>query len=356
MIKVDRIFAMIGLYFFCIASVFADIGYTQDCIGNYQYQVPSDSRQALIPMNIESVGKIPINENLAKFPNGDNTFPNYQNKNNLNGVRFYFFKATNNEKLNQYLKAVIQNFEKVKKNKLESRLNFERADALYLRYKKINQRDYFFNLKSYKTYLFSDKLAYYSYKPFKDDTPADVIEQQAVSVNELVTYRPSENIPNAQGVCFPNAFLHGKITVGGQYSIAYQLLSHPEVTFTIQEEVSFGDIDNDKDSKERIISYWKYAPGFGEKTRYLGFPVFRSFKIGGIKGAEAMVEYINPKNQQPDYGYMINAEANKPGESSLFFMALRDSSKATGEVMSKDDFEATMRQIAKSIQRREIAP
>ncbi|AWH87258.1 T6SS immunity protein Tli4 family protein [Limnobaculum parvum] len=354
MIKSYRVLAISGLYFFCIFSAFADIGYTQNCIGNYQYQVPSDSREALIPMNIESVGEIPIDETLAKFPNGDSPFPNYQNKNNLNGVRFYFFQTVNNEKSDQYLKAVIRDFDKIKKNMLGSRLAFERADALYLRYKKINNRDYFFDLSSYSAYLLSDKLAYYSLGLFKEGTPADVIEQQAVSVNELVTYRPSENIPNAQGVCFPNAFLHGKITVGGQYSIAYQLLSHPEVTFILHEEVSFGD--NDNDNKERIISYWKYAPGFGEKTRYLGFPVFRSFKIGGIKGAEAMVEYINPKNQQPDYGYMINAEANKPGESSLFFMALRDSSKATGEVMSKDDFEATMRQIAKSIQRREIAP
>src|SRR5574343_488405 len=183
--------------------------------------------------------------------------------------------------------------------------------------------------------------------------------------NEFVPYvaqhiRSREHFepPKDQGLCLHSAFLPDNGNFPRRIAISYRLKDHPEVEITFSDGLDLGyQFDSDADY---INDFWVKSHNWGaEQIRLLnphvpGVVHFPHIKLGGHDGRRSLVE-LNYRNGKKDYGYLAfvmgdpNATEDKP--NLQLFIKSRNM-QATGQPLTREEFEALANRIAASIKRR----
>jgi hypothetical protein len=187
-------------------------------------------------------------------------------------------------------------------------------------------------------------------------------------------------IPKEKGYCIPYGFVKSAAPRNRRkLAMSMVLKDHPDVTIELQERgISPGTKDRPSE-KETIHKFWKYdAGGYAEKLQTLGFPSFRSVKMGGQKGLAVFVEITLPvkcvhgnERYTPDetfervcfppqvinYGYMaeIKGEASAKEDKPNLTLLVRQESEygPNGKpTISKDELRVMAETIAASVTRR----
>jgi hypothetical protein len=270
---------------------------------------------------------------------------------------------------------------------LDKRMIAEGSTSGYVRHYDISRDDFFSSTfegpdrKSISSYRWAANRMYFheaiaQYNFFSKD-------QVDTFFSEFVeNFRPRElyEIPKEKGYCIPYGFVKSAVPQHPRkLSMSMVLKDHPDVTIYLGERGISPRIKDLPSEKKTIREFWKYeAGGYAEKLQTLGFPSFRSVKMGGQKGLAVFVEITLPvkcvygnERYTPDetfervcfppqvinYGYMveIKGEASANEDKPNLTLIVRQESehgpngKAT---ISKDELRVMAETIAASVKRR----
>ncbi|QBH96236.1 hypothetical protein EKN56_07370 [Limnobaculum zhutongyuii] len=135
----------------------------------------------------------------------------------------------------------------------------------------------------------------------------------------------------------------------------YQLLNHPEVTFSFNESVVTRE-DYQSEANRDWIDLRLMIVGShhskDKKISLLGSPRYQDISLGGQKGVAVLSKYISYESEKPVYFYIARMISNDPEKSSLTFLARMDESKAKNTPLTVNEFELLVTNIVDSVERR----
>ncbi|QBH96234.1 hypothetical protein EKN56_07360 [Limnobaculum zhutongyuii] len=338
---------------FIVASIatnaHSEVKYVKECIGHYKYDLPDSSYPGLLPVSILE-GR--IDANYARFPNGEKVFPRYENQLQYQTYWFVFEAKDKNDSI-KYSEKKLERFKQKKKEQLASSLDFEREEGKGYHYKRVDDTLYLMNKKAYNAMFFWGNYGYFFGGEFNNFTiNNNDIKMQ--SNRALIAPRRLNEIPQ-NGLCIPMATLKETDMKDLDLTANYQLLDYPEVTFSLQESVTTNQDYQEKPNRDWIdMRLITVANHHSENTKIhlIGSPRYRSRSLGDKQGLEVLSQYISRESKKPVYLYIARMIADKPGDSSLTFLAYLDESNAKNNPLPVEEFEKIMTRIVDSIERR----